>query len=101
MASSVLADFLPCNYDGATLIALNWPSAPFSDGPGSAFMFGQTVIFTPTGMTTPNMAYGWYVIDSITADYIYGQRFDGGPVAIGVTLDSLPVQPTWRERNIS
>lgn len=98
--SDTIATYTPGDYDGASSLAVLWPNAPFSSGPGEAFMFGQTLIYQPTGITTPNMVYGIYVIDTVNVRLIYAMRFDAAPVAIGGNLDALPVVPTWRERSI-
>lgn len=97
----VLGDYVPCDYDGASLLPVLWGSDPFIETSGTATMYGATLIFQPTGTAMPNPVYGYYVINSITAELLYAQRFSGAPLSIGGTLTALPVQPTWRDRSIA
>lgn len=99
--TDTLAAYTPCDYDGATLLAVSWDSDPFVETSGTVAMYGDTLIFQPNGATTPNSAYGYYVIDGTTAELLYAQRFAGAPLSIGGTLTALPVQPAWRDRAIS
>jgi hypothetical protein len=94
------ADYSPCNYNGATGIRVNWTGTPYLLAQGVAAVQGDTLIYQPTGVAVTNNAYGYYVVDTVTATLIYAERFEFGPFAIGGTLAPIVIVPTWREQSI-
>lgn len=84
--SSVLADFTEADYDGyaeETITPATW--AVFLQGISQAVAVGPGVVFSPTGSTTPNVIYGYYVTDNTGARLLWAERFAEPKVMNGVT----------------
>jgi len=84
--SSVLGDFTEADYDGyaeETITPGTW--AVFLQGISQAVAVGPGIVFSPTGATTPNVVYGYYVTDNTNTRLLWAERFAEPKVMNGVT----------------
>ena len=84
--TSLLADFVAATYDGyaaAAITPATWPI--FLQGISQAVAVGPGLVFSPTGSTTPNLIYGYYVTDNTGARLLWAERFAEPKVLNGVT----------------
>jgi len=97
--SSVFADFVAGDYDGAAAITLTMSAITQAPG-GQAVSYSQMLSFVPTGSTTPNTGFGVFVFKGTVL--IAAQRFTvpvdfDGPLtgAHGVWRVSDPFALGW------
>jgi len=84
--TTVLADLDVATYDGyaaETVTPATWPV--FFQGNSQAVAVGPGIVFTPTGSTTPNVIYGYYLTDTGGTRLIWAERFPEAKVMNGVT----------------
>ena len=82
---SELTDFEEADYDGyaeETVTPASWPV--FNQGLGVVAV-GPGIVFTPTGGTTDNVIYGYYVTDTTGTRLLWAERFAEPKIMNGVT----------------
>lgn len=101
--NSSLTDFLDATFDGYSVQALSWPTAPVANGDGTAVLTSAAALFTPTAIDNPCFVYGWYAYVTFAIGdpkYMFGDRILGGPVFVGSDLVPLAVFIPLREMSI-
>jgi len=87
---SVLADFTEATFDGYAAPTLTFANAYI--GPDNTVkLTAPSELFVPTGSTTPNIIYGWYIVANGT-DVFSSNRFDTEVPLTGPTT-GLVAQP--------
>jgi hypothetical protein len=89
---SVLADFTEATFDGYTAITLTALVGPDRDVTGGFRLYNQ-LGWQQSGSVTPNVIYGFYVVDH-TAALIAAYRF-AAPVAMNDQYSSLSFMLEW------
>lgn len=90
--SSVAVDFTEATFDGYSGKAQAWAIGPFLNGALQAEIQGASANWTPTGGTTPNTIYGWWLEDA-THSVFAAQRFDS-PRTMNGGATSLTLVPS-------
>jgi len=83
----LLEDLVEADYDGYAALALTWGVASVSDD-GHVETIATAQTWRPTGNTTPNQIYGYFIDDGACVLLARG-TFDGGPYPMNTTLDVI------------
>lgn len=91
---SALGDFTIADFTGySTSAAIVW-GTPFFSPDGVPTVAGDMKTFTAANpITTPNVVYGWYVVDSGATKVLAARRFDS-PINISSPFQSVNVVPS-------
>lgn len=95
--ATVPSDFDEADYTGyAASDEVVWLGA-YIDADGNAVLRGETVQFQPTGTTTGNAIYGYWIQKGTggSAKMVAAESFDD-PVFLNGPLDSLFVNPEYK-----
>jgi len=82
-----IGDFTVADYDGYAAEALSWLAVSVNDA-GQVEVQGIIGEFRPTGSTTPNTIYGWFLTESGGA-LIDSGRFEGAPISMADALNNI------------
>jgi len=94
-------DYVEADFDGYAVQAQNFAAGAVDNLDGTATATANLVIWTPTGITTPNNIYGYYVTDPGDGNRVkYAQRFAGGPFSVGATLLQFAMFPVWTNASL-
>lgn len=90
---SVPGSFTPCDFSGHSEKILGIGTLDEEvDGDDKVWWRFATETFIHDGGGTSNLAYGWYVVNYLTGEYITGARFPDAPLSFGTLGDSVPVK---------
>jgi len=80
-----------CDFDGYAQKTLTWLIGPYLNPGNQSEIQNASVNWTPTGSTTPNTVYGYFVIDA-AGNLLWSERFTTPRVLNGgaTTLTLLP-----------
>lgn len=88
-----LADLTPCDFDGYALSsAITWGTV-YHDSPDAQKCPGSMKQFLCTGDTTPNTAYGWYMVNGAGDTLLLAENFDS-PIGIVEEDQGIALLPT-------
>lgn len=92
--ATALGDFTEADFDGyAAGAAITWN--PAVTGPDyNAEVTGPAANFLATGATTPNVIYGYYVVDTGGTGLLWSERF-AEPINIASAGDGFSVVPRF------
>lgn len=90
---SVVGDFVPADFDGYAEKVVTLTVGPYINPAGQAEIQNASMNWTPTGSTTPNTIYGYFILDT-SGDYVGGERF-AAPRALNGPLTTLTILPTF------
>jgi hypothetical protein len=93
--ATLTTDFTEATYDGYAAAAVADTGLIYLDAQGNVVWQPASVAFQPTGSTTPNTIYGWWLqgtVGGVGVKFVAGQMFDA-PVAMAGTLDALFIDP--------
>lgn len=85
--TTLIGDLVEADYDGYAALALTWGAASVSDD-GHVETIASAQTWRPTGGTTPNQIYGFYIDDGAGV-LLAGGTFDEGPYPMNTALDVM------------
>lgn len=90
---TVLADLVPADFDGyAVSTAITWSDPVHMSGLAYSVL-GSVKVFIATGDTTPNLIYGFAIVDAAGTGLLYVQPFDA-PLAVNEAGNYIQALPT-------
>lgn len=87
-----LVDLVEADYDGYAQKTLTWTIGPYFNPGNQSELQNTSQNWTPTGSTTPNTIYGYFVLSAAGA-LLWAERFDTPRVLDGATT-TLTLLPT-------
>lgn len=93
VGTMVIGDFDVATYDGYAAQVIDPWTVPVINPNGFAVMYGPSLVWTPTGATTPNNIFGYYV----TTDggvLLYARRFTN-PILLEGTTTGFVITPSF------
>lgn len=83
----LLADLTEATFTGYAQVTVAAWSAPAIGPDGTPSVDGGDVVFTPSDAVTPNLIYGWFLVDSGGSNLLYAYQ-DDVPVPLDDALHS-------------
>lgn len=94
-ADTVLADLVTADFDGAAVSGpITWSAVVHNDSLEMRVL-GSTQVFICTGDTTPNLIYGFYIVNSAGTELLYSMRYDS-PQSMSEAGNFIAVTPDLR-----
>jgi hypothetical protein len=93
-ADTVLADLELCDFDGYTSAGLSGNGAVYNPLRMRWEVVMPSQSYICTGNTTPNVVYGWALLNDDSDTLRYAENFDS-PIPINDAGDGLVVEPVY------
>jgi hypothetical protein len=94
VGTMILADFTVATYDGYSSQVIDPWDSPILNVNGFAETVGPQLEFRPNGSTTPNVIYGYYVLNAAGNALLYAERFEN-PITLNGALTALYLTPVF------
>lgn len=93
VGTMVIGDFTVATFDGFAAKAAAWNPSLVNVN-GFAVTYADSMLWVPTGTTTPNTIFGYYVTDTGGTNLLYARRFDT-PIALTGPTTGFAMIPSF------
>lgn len=90
--TDTFAALVECTFPGYARQQHTWG---VTAGPPGARMSQGGSTFTRSVTGTPQLVYGYFLLDLISGNLVYAEKDPGGPFSLGVAGESYFVTPQW------